>query len=511
MKAFLMYRDRDLDLEVEPPPTAAAVTQDLELGRLYNAMAAGDRFLFEVARAVVPASLLDPDEIRYRQGVLADCLQHPTVVVELYGIAVGAIEGERRLWGGSGSRLPESLLHRSVDVLVIFFDALKRMRQIADEAGPGFQSEGFTRFFGMIATELDDAYLQTVEDHLERLRFRDGIVMSARFGTGNRGVQYVLRKPRDARLSWRERLAFWDRSGLVYTVPDRDDAGFAALAELNGRGVGLVAAALAQSTDHILDFFRLVRAELGFYVGCLNLHQRLIAKGEPVCFPEPTPLGVPALSVRGLYDVCLSLIIPERVVGNDVDADDRLLLVITGANRGGKSTFLRSAGLAQLMMQAGMFVAAQSFRADVRQDLATHFKREEDASLQSGKLAEELGRMSAIVDTLTPDSVVLLNESFASTNEREGSEIARQIVRALIERGIKVLYVTHLHDLAHAFYREGMAEAAFLRAERLPDGRRTFRLVEGEPLPTSFGEDVYRQVFGGDIGAVPPEPQDEVA
>ncbi len=148
------------------------------------------------------------------------------------------------------------------------------------------------------------------------------------------------------------------------------------------------------------------------------------------------------------------------------------------------------------MMQCGMFVAAKSFRADVRTGVFTHFKGEEATTLRSGKLDEELGRMSAIVDRLTPDSLVLLNESFASTNEREGSEIARQIVRALLRLGVKVCYVTHMHDLAAGFAREALPEARFLRAERLPDGRRTFRVVDGEPQATSHGEDVYRRVFG---------------
>ena len=116
--------------------------------------------------------------------------------------------------------------------------------------------------------------------------------------------------------------------------------------------------------------------------------------------------------------------------------------------------------------------------------------------MKSGKFDEELSRMSSIVDKLNPNSMVLLNESFASTNEREGSEIARQIVRALLETGIKVFYVTHMFDLAHGFYLAKMDTALFLRAERLADGTRTFRLVEGEPLQTSYGEDLYRRIFG---------------
>jgi DNA mismatch repair ATPase MutS len=201
------------------------------------------------------------------------------------------------------------------------------------------------------------------------------------------------------------------------------------------------------------------------------------------------------LTSQGLYDVCLSLSVEDKVVGNNVAGDHKVLVMITGANRGGKSTFLRSIGLAQLMMQCGMFVPAESFHANVCHSIFTHFKREEDSSMRSGKLDEELKRMSAIVDAISPYSMALFNESFASTNEREGSEIARQIVRALLETQVKVLYVTHMFDLAQGFYLAQMNAALFLRAERHADGQRTFRLVAGEPLPTSYGEDLYRLVF----------------
>ena len=511
MKAFLMYRDRDVDPEDDLSPHAADVVQDLELNTLFGAMAGGDKFLFGVVRSAVLRSLDEPEAIRYRQHILADCLGRPVVVREVYAIAVEAIEREKRIWGALFSRQPSSVLRRSVEALQLFVDLLRRLRRIADEHGAWFRSDGFRRFFDMISTELDDAYLKSVENHLVWLRFREGVVMSARLGAGNQGTEYVLHRPRTTKRSWKERLSLWDRSGYVYQVPDMDQAGHEALVELTGMGIGLAAGALAQSTDHILSFFSLLRSELGFYVACLNLHERLEKKGEPTCFPEPVPAGRAALSGRGLYDVCLSLSVVDRVVDNDVAADGKTLVMITGANRGGKSTFLRSLGVGQLMMQCGMFVPAESFHADVRTGVFTHFKREEDASLRSGKLDEELSRMSSIVDSLTPNSLVLLNESFASTNEREGSEIARQILRALLEAGIKVFYVTHLFDLGQRLHREGAPTALFLRADRQPDGRRTFRLVDGEPLPTSHGEDVYRRIFGTEPDAAPAQAAREVA
>jgi DNA mismatch repair ATPase MutS len=497
MKVHLAYRDRDLDPEAELPPNADQLTDDLGLRVLLGAMAAGDSYLHGIARHAVFASLDEPAAIRYRQAVLADSLAHPEVVRELYALAGAALEHERRNWMYT-RRYPESVLHRSTTLLGHVLVQLRRLRDIAAEQAGSFTSEGFRRLFDELRRELDEPYLRTVEAHLRRLEFRSGVRLSATLGTTNADTRYVLRR-RVAGPSWRERVKLPEADSYTYEIHPRDTAGAEALAALRGRGIALAAAAVGESTDHILGYFAQLKAEVGFYLGCLNLHAALSAKGEPVCMPEPVPAGAPALAARGLYDVSLSLAMgTTRAVGSDLDADGRRLVVITGANRGGKSTFLRSLGLAQLLLQAGVFVPAQAFRADLRHGLFTHFRREEDASLRSGKLDEELGRMSSVIDAVGPASLLLLNESFASTNEREGSEIARQIVRALLESGVKVAYVTHMFDLASSFAATRDGEAALLRAERLADGQRTFRIVPGEPLPTSHGEDIYRRIFAGD-------------
>ena len=90
------------------------------------------------------------------------------------------------------------------------------------------------------------------------------------------------------------------------------------------------------------------------------------------------------------------------------NADGKSLVMITGANQGGKSTFLRSIGLAQLMTQSGMFVGAESLQMNMCDAVFTHYKREEDRAMESGKLDEELARMSEIADHITPgcDAVV---------------------------------------------------------------------------------------------------------
>jgi DNA mismatch repair ATPase MutS len=148
------------------------------------------------------------------------------------------------------------------------------------------------------------------------------------------------------------------------------------------------------------------------------------------------------------------------------------------------------------MMQAGMFVTAAAFGANVRDGVFTHFKREEDATLTHGKLEEELARMSAIVEYIGSTSLLLCNESFASTNELEGSQIAWGTVHAMVENGVRVFFVTHLYDFAHSLYARHDFADLFLRAERRPDGVRTFRLAPGKPEPTSYAEDSFRRIFG---------------
>ena len=493
MKVFLMHADQDFDLHRDLPANEDALTRDLELDTLVGAMAANDAFLFGLAKRALLCSLGDPQAIVYRQHVLADCLNQPELVRELYELAVEAIRAERKVWRSSyGS--PNTILHRSVEVMTLFVGFLKRLRAFIDEHAVKFPSEGFTRLFEMLATELEAEYFQIIDAHLKELRFRRGVLISGRLGPGNKGVDYVLRKPEEQ--GWMQRLPIGNRSGYSFTIADRDESGMRALGELEGRGINLVASAAAQSADHILSFFTMLSAELGFYVGCLNLHERLAEKGHSTSFPVPLDPGGPELSARGLREPCLVLASDGNVEGNDVSAEGKSLVMITGANQGGKSTFLRSVGLAQLMMQSGMFVLAESFRANVCGGVFTHYSREEDATMESGKLDEELSRMSDIADRITPHCLLLCNESFAATNEREGSEIARQVVRAMIEAGIKVIFVTHLFDLAHGFYLQEMDTALFLRAEREPNGTRTFRLLEGEPLPTSYGEDSFRRIFG---------------
>lgn len=498
MKAFLMYKDQDFQPQPRLPVNEKELIQDLELNTLFNSMAKGDEFLFAAAKNAILLSLHEPETIYYRQHILQDCLQNAEVVRDLYDLSVEAIINEKKHYWGFASQYPDSILRRSIEVLQMFVGIFIKLRSIVDKHKDTFESDGFKRLFAMVQEEIGDEYVATVQTHLKTLKFKNGILVSAGLGKGNKGINYILHRPElfDQKIGWLKRILTRNTpSAYTFYINERDESGYRALSKLRNQGINLVANAVAQSNDHIVSFFTMLRLELAFYVGCINLYEQLVSQGKVLSFPLPVEQSERIHSCKGLYDVCLALTSTKDIIGNDLQGDHNGLVIITGANQGGKSTFLRSIGLSQLMMQCGMFVPAEYFSANLCRGLFTHYRREEDATMNSGKLEEELSRMNDIVENLLPNAMILFNESFATTYENEGSEIARQIVCALFEKRIKIFFVTHLYEFAHRLYAANMENTLFLRAKRQADGGRTFKLIEGEPLKTSYGEDLYNILF----------------
>lgn len=496
MKVHLMFNDDDFDSGRREPWNGPDLIQDLQLDTVFSAMASGDKFLHAVAKsAFLSAFDNSPETIAYRQEVLKDCLKNTSTVTDMYNLAVDALERRKRsYWGSEVSRYPRSILAGALETLQIFVGTLRSLRGIADESRDKFESQGFTELFARIETEISNDYLEEVWNRITELKSLEGLLIGARLGKGNKGTDYVLKRA-DRAGNWFQRVFGGGEESHTFHVTLSDGVAAKQLAELESRGINLVANALAQSAEHISDFLSALQTELAFYLGCANLRDRLAQLGEPICFPTPLPDNGRKLSFRELYDASLALASRHQIVANDLETPNGSLVIVTGANKGGKTCFLRSVGTAQIMMQCGMFVPANSFSSSLCAGVFTHFKRKEDPTMESGKLDEELRRMSEIADHLRTNSLVLFNEAFAATNEREGSEIARQITAALIEKMVRVFFVTHLYRFGSQLYGEQEDGVLFLRAQRNEDGTRTYKMTEGAPEQTSYGMDLYDKIF----------------
>ena len=336
---------------------------------LLRAMAGDDEYLFDDSRRGAVREPQDLDLITYRQRVLRDCLGQPDAVRQLYELAVDTIAGEKKIWGLLlvPDAEPESCTRSVNDPRVHRRAICGRCAQLARRARRrGSNRTGSRVLFACRASELDDDYFASIEDHLKRLQLplrradqRRGSATATRAsttccvarGTVKRSfVDQIVTEP-SASYSF-TRIADARRGSACRRWPSCRD-----------RGINLVANALAQSTDHILELLRDA-------AGRTRLLSRLpqparAARREaasPPCFPTPPAAESRPFSGAGsLRRRACAWTSPDPVVGNDVGVAASVLVLITGANQGGKSTFLRSIGLAQLMLQAGMFVAADSF------------------------------------------------------------------------------------------------------------------------------------------------------
>jgi len=496
VNVFLLFPDRAADREEGLPWNADALVRDLGLAPVMKAMSGDDRVLADIVPRVLLNGLCDESEVLYRQNVLRDCLAHRKIIRSLYSLAGEALAAESHNYWGVRLRRADPIIRRSREVLAMFVDALESLCGIIEPSADAFKSDGFKRFIERLRVDLAPSYLRDIREILRQVDFRDGFMASATLDTGNFCDRFTIRSYQAPIFSWFQRFFPPKVVGYTYFLHPRDESGARALDNLRDRALRNIADVLAQSLAHVLTFFSILRHELGFYVSCINLYERLEEVGARTSFPIPCPRQSLTFQCDELYDVSLALLMGRSISGNVVNASGKKSIVVTGANQGGKSTFLRSVGISQLMMASGLFVPARTFSAALATKVFTHFRREEERSLESGKLDEELRRMNEIVDALPTHALVLFNESFAATNDREGSEIALQITEALMDGDVRTVFVTHLYDFAHRLSTQRGAETFFLRARRRVNNVPDFSLTADFALPTSFGEDLYRRIFG---------------
>lgn len=492
MKAHLLFRDADLAITTTAQDDDTIV--DLGLDTIIATMASGDTLIEDIARGVLLVPLVEVGAITYRQAASRDAIEHTQILIEIYAITADALSVKKALYGSLIS-YPVSILYHSLEAMNQLLPRLRTLRDLATRSQSTFHSEAFTTLCQTLQDELSEGYLLEVTDLLNRLAFKHGITLSAQLGAGNTADNYVLRRIPEATGPWFHKRVRLPGPVLSYRLPDRDEAGSSALAELRSRAINDVANAAARSVDHVQSFFAALRTEIAFYLGAANLDRALHSVGSPTSFARVEHSEEALFVAKDAYDVALALTSGTAPVSNNINAQKTRLVVITGANQGGKTTFLRAIGQNTLLAQAGLPSGASALTLSPCSRLFTHFKREEDTATDSGKFDDELTRMSDIASQLERGSVVLFNEPFASTNEREGSEIGRQIVHALIDNGVRVFLVTHLYDLASSLYSDHQGTHLFLRAERGTGGQRTFRMVVAEPLSTSFGRDLYQRIF----------------
>ena len=226
---------------------------------------------------------------------------------------------------------------------------------------------------------------------------------------------------------------------------------------------------------------------------------KIIASGMPLCKPEILPPEQRDCSFKELYNLKLAINKANgeelNIITNDIDFNDEMrIFILTGPNRGGKTIFTQAWGLAMLLAQLGIYVPASKAAISPCDNIFTHFPADENDTVDLGRLGEESKRLSEIFKQATERSVMLLNESLATTSVTEGLFIAKDVVKAMRYMGVRCIFNTHMHDLARSVDElnaeiEGKSAAASL-VTGVHDGERSFKVSLLPPQGISYAKDI---------------------
>lgn len=185
---------------------------------------------------------------------------------------------------------------------------------------------------------------------------------------------------------------------------------------------------------------------------------------------------------------------PSEIVPNDLIFDrSNLCYILTGANRGGKTTITQAVGLLFVLAQAGIYIPGEGFEFNPVDSIFTHFPADEDKTMDLGRLGEECKRFKELYSEATDTSLLMLNETYSTTSFEEGYYIAKDSVRAILKKGIRTIYNTHMHKLAFDIpeinkdFDENKAASLVVKAK---NGQRSFKVEVAPPEGESFAKDI---------------------
>ena len=237
--------------------------------------------------------------------------------------------------------------------------------------------------------------------------------------------------------------------------------------------------------------------ELLFYLRFIGLEKKLAEYGIPCCCGEVSD-GDTVL--RDFYNVKLAVcrikgIVEEDIVCNDMEfTKERTVHILTGPNRGGKTVLTQGLGLVFLLYQSGVFVPAASARIRPCDGIYTHFPVEEEKTVSLGRLGEEAERFNEICRTAGSDSLLLFNESFATTSHTESLYIAEDVLKYLCCIGARTCFNTHMHELAENADRISDAAASQFRAVSVvmenDNGKRSYKISYKKPDGKSYAHEI---------------------
>jgi Mismatch repair ATPase (MutS family) len=471
-------RNFDLLKITENVNVSEGIIEDMCLQYLKDRVLDED-YLYDKFIEVIKHPSTDINVLRERQAIFKDFVTYGNLARDILNYCEEAedIRKKTRNSGHIGNSVNDRLKNY-VNETIPMLELIERFGRMFNKK---FESKTLPELkFGSMKNIIDEIYkLQNITksnsltlsvNFLDGLKLKEGLVHS---------TEKVNIKPNYKK----------DKVTKEYVLTDTDIAEYTGnfmfginVEEIQSKALLHLCGIISQISNTILMFFKTLKQDIYFYIAALRVKKHMDDNNLPCCMPEiyDDARGITALDV---YSYTLAVFTGNAPVTNSVDFTDGKFVVITGLNQGGKTTFLRSIGVAQLFAQAGIMVPAVKYSGSVYNGIVSHFPKEEDNTLNFGKLAEELERLRKELPLVVNGGLVMLNESFATTTEKEGGEIASDVLRALSKTDSSVIFVTHLYELAVNLDKLNDVLYNDIKAvSYTTEANRGYKILKGEPL-----------------------------
>ena len=459
--------------------------------------------------------------IRYRQAAIADVIEHDEIRATLSKAQpiLDDIQELRRLDSESASS-GDSYLY-SITEIELYVSCIEALHEGFLPIRDKLRSEAFRNLSDFIFELCSSDYYRELNEKLESLAERVHEVKSITVGVN---LDSQLRPDSAGVISINsEPFKSGKMLDKILRLSFKNDA-FTCIAELSpfGKGqsenkkealIGAFNGAIEEVFkssvkgwraivgEYVLDntdFLLKMLPEIEFVLRSAELMRKLRSHpGCTICMPKIMPPQDKAFSAVGIYNPRVALAIEETIVTNDFTFDENAgIYVLTGPNRGGKSVITVAVGASQALMQLGLPVPATEAAISPVDAIFTHFPEGADDTIDKGRLGEECARLKEIFDAVTPDSMILLDESLSSTGAYEATYIASEILTGFAVLRCRGIFSTHLHELAAsvAEINERSVSDGGVRIDTLvagmEEGERSFKIHRMKPDGRSYARDI---------------------
>jgi len=286
LRIHLMSTSGSFSLKERDPWNSEALIRDLDLLPLIEAMGGGDSFVKEVSRKalLLGAQGLSLEDIRFRQEAMRDALKNPEVVRTGYQVLTETVNKARERWILGLNRTPTETVYESVELLEIYLEGIDRVREVFTSRKEKFESRAFRSLIAAFEQYFDEEYTATVREALGQLNIYRGLTIQVSL-SGDAQLRNFkpVRVPRKNGL--KKIFAMIGERRYSWDIPAQDEGGLHELENIRNLALERIAKKLSVASSHVLEFVNSLRTELGFYVGSLNLWDRLKQLGVPLSFP----------------------------------------------------------------------------------------------------------------------------------------------------------------------------------------------------------------------------------